>query len=509
MEGILSNLLLGFQNALTLTNLMWVTIGSFLGTLVGMLPGVGPATGIAILIPVSYGMDPTTALITMCAIYYGAMFGGSIASIMINTPGDASSIVTCFDGFKMAQQGRAGAALATSAIASFIGGMIACVMVVLLAQAAASLALKFGPAEMFALILFAMTAAVTLAEGKLLRGAVSLLIGLVIASIGIDGQSGILRYTMGLDVLQDGVDFLVCIIGAYAISEVFNGYADMNTVYDIDTKKIGRVMITKEDWKKIWLPIVRSTPIAFFLGCLPGIGGSMTSLIAYTTERQLSKNPENFGKGDIVGVAAPEAANNASSTASIIPMLAIGIPSSGTTAVMLGALMMLGVQPGPMLFEMRPDIAWGVIASMFIGNIVLVIMNMPMVPYIAKLLALPQKLLIPIIICLAFMGTYMMNYSAFDFFLLVFFGIVGYSMQKLDIPIPPMVLALILGDTLEKTFRQAMVAKSGSLTVFFDKPIALFFIALAVASLLYSLYQSKKHAEKMRAIEQMEEHKSA
>ena len=505
MDAILSNLALGFQNALTVTNLIWVVIGSFLGTLVGMLPGVGPATGIAILIPVSYGMDPTTALICMCAIYYGAMFGGSIASIMINTPGDASSIVTCFDGYKMAQQGRAGAALATSAIASFIGGIIACVMVVLLAQAAASFALKFGPAEMFSLILFAMTAAITLAEGKLLRGAVSLLVGLVIASIGIDGQSGVIRYTMGIELLQDGVDFLVCIIGAYAISEVFNGYADMNTVYEIDTKKIGRVMITKEDWKKIWLPIVRSTPIAFFLGCLPGIGGSMTSLIAYTTERQLSKNPENFGKGDIVGVAAPEAANNASSTASIIPMLAIGIPSSGTTAVMLGALMMLGVQPGPMLFEMRPEIAWGVIASIFIGNVVLIFMNMPMVPYIAKLLAIPQKLLIPMIICLAFMGTYMMNYSAFDFFLLVMFGLLGYTMQKLDIPIPPMVLALILGDTLEKTFRQAMVAKSGSLTVFLDKPIALFFITLAVLSLIWSLYQNKKFAAKMAAMEKMED----
>ncbi|MFT3963530.1 tripartite tricarboxylate transporter permease [Propionivibrio sp.] len=501
MEGILSNLLLGFQNAMTLDNLLWVTIGSFLGTLVGMLPGVGPATGIAILIPVSYGMDPTTALITMCAIYYGAMFGGSIASIMINTPGDASSIVTCWDGFRMAQQGRAGAALATSAIASFIGGMIACVMVVLLAQAAASLALKFGPAEMFALILFAMTAAVTLAEGKLLRGAVSLLIGLIIATIGIDSQTGVFRYTMGLEVLQDGVDFLVCIIGAYAISEVFNGYFDLNTVYEIDAKKIGRVMITKEDWKKIWLPIVRSTPVAFFLGCLPGVGGSMTSLIAYTTERQLAKNPENFGRGDIVGVAAPEAANNASSTASIIPLLAIGIPSSGTTAVMLGALMMLGVQPGPMLFEMRPEIAWGVIASMFIGNIVLVFMNMPMVPYIAKLLALPQKLLIPIIISLAFMGTYMMNYSAFDFFLLIMFGILGFCMQKLDIPIPPMVLALILGDNMETYFRQAMVAKSGSLTVFLDKPIALLFFALAALSLVYSLYQNKKLAQKMKTIE--------
>jgi putative tricarboxylic transport membrane protein len=496
VEDILANLLLGFQNALTPTNLLWVTIGSFLGTLVGMLPGVGPATGIAILIPVSYGMDPTTALITMCAIYYGAMFGGSIASIMINTPGDASSIVTCWDGYRMAQRGEAGKALATSAIASFVGGMIACVMTVLLAQAAAKLALKFGPAEMFALILFAMTAAITLAEGKLLRGAVSLLIGLVISTIGIDGQSGIFRFTMGLDVLQDGVDFLVCIIGAYALSEVFNSYADINKVYEIDTKKIGRVMITKEDWKKIWLPVVRSTPVAFFLGCLPGIGGSITSLIAYTTERQFAKNPQDFGQGDIVGVAAPEAANNASSTASIIPMLAIGIPSSGTTAVMLGALMMLGVQPGPMLFEMRPDVAWGVIASMFIGNIVLVFMNMPMVPYIAKLLALPQKLLIPIIICLAFMGTYMMNYSAFDFFLLVMFGLLGYVMQKLDIPIPPMVLALILGGTLEKSFRKALVATSGSLTVFLDKPIALFFIGLAIFSVGYSLYQSRRHARK-------------
>ena len=499
MEEVFANLALGFQNALTPTNLMWVTIGSFLGTLVGMLPGVGPATGIAILIPVSYGMDPTTALIMMCAIYYGAMFGGSIASIMINTPGDASSIVTCFDGYRMAQKGRAGAALATSAIASFIGGMIACVMVVFLAQPAANLAIKFGPAEMFALILFAMTAAITLAEGKLLRGSVSLFIGLIVATIGIDNMTGTVRYTMGLEELQDSIDFLVAIIGAYAISEVFSSYTDINTKYEIDTKRIGRVMITKEDWRRIWVPIVRSTPIAFFLGCLPGVGGSMTSLIAYSTEKQLAKNPEAFGKGEIVGVAAPEAANNASSTASIIPMLAIGIPSSGTTAVMLGALMMLGVQPGPMLFEQHPNIAWGVIASMFIGNIVLIFMNMPMVPYIAKLLALPQKLLIPIIIALAFMGTYMMNYSAFDFFLLVFFGLMGYAMQKLDIPIPPMVLALILGSTLEKTFRQAMVVSSGSFSVFLNKPIALFFLGLAALSVCYSLWRSKQASDRAKA----------
>ncbi|MDR2614008.1 MAG: tripartite tricarboxylate transporter permease [Candidatus Accumulibacter sp.] len=502
MESILSNLLLGFQNAMTLTNLLWVTIGSFLGTLFGMLPGIGPATGIAILIPLSYGMDPTTALITMCAIYYGAMFGGSIASIMINTPGDASAIVTCWDGYRMAQKGFAGKALATSAISSFVGGMIACVMVVLLAQAAASVALSFGPAEMFALILFAMTAVVTLAEGKLLRGAVALLIGVMISTVGIDGQSGIFRFTLGIDMLQDGIEFLVAIIGCYAIAEVFNGYAELDIVHEIDVKKIGRVMISKEDWKKIWLPIVRSTPISFFLGCLPGVGGSMTSLIAYTTERQLAKNPEGWGHGDIVGVAAPEAANNASSTASIIPMLAIGIPSSGTTAVMLGALMMLGVQPGPMLFEQHPEIAWGVIASMFIGNIVLVFLNMPMVPYIAKLLALPQKLLIPIIVCLAFMGTYMMNYSTFDFYLLVVFGCLGYVMQKLDIPIPPMVLALILGDTMEKTLRQALVATDGNPVVFLDKPIALVFFGLAALSLCYSLYQNKKMGQKRKAAEQ-------
>lgn len=501
METVFSNLLLGFENALTPTNLLWVVIGSFLGTMVGMLPGIGPATGIAILIPLSYGMDPTTALITMCAIYYGAMFGGSITSIMINTPGDASSIVTCFDGYRMAQKGRPGAALATSAISSFIAGMIAVVMVVFLAQPAANMAIKFGPAEMFALILFAMTAAITLAEGKLLRGSVSLFIGLIVASIGLDNMTGTSRYTMGIDELQDGVDFLVAIIGAYAIAEVFSSYRDINTKYEIDIKKIGRVMITKEDWKKIWLPIVRSTPIAFFLGCLPGIGGSMTSLIAYTTERQLSKNPEEFGQGSIVGLAAPEAANNASSTASIIPMLAIGIPSSGTTAVMLGALMMLGVQPGPLLFEQHPNIAWGVIASMFIGNIVLIFMNMPMVPYIAKLLALPQKLLIPIIISLAFMGTYMMNYSAFDFFLLIFFGLLGYAMQRLDIPIPPMVLALILGATLEKTFRQSMVASSGSFSVFLNKPIALFFLGLATISLCWSLYKSKQSSDKAAAAE--------
>ena len=484
----------GFSIVLTWYNLGMMMIGLVLGVIIGVLPGLGGPNGVAILLPLTFGMSPTSAIVMLSCIYWGALFGGAITSILFNIPGEAWSVATTFDGYRMAQNGRAGAALATSAIASFIGGMIACVMVVLLAQLAASFALKFGPAEMFALILFAMTAAVTLAEGKLLRGLASLFVGLVVASIGIDGQSGLVRFTMGLDVLQDGVDFLVAIIGAYALSEVFSSYAEMNVKHEIDTKRIGRVMITREDWNRIKTPIIRSTPVAFLLGCLPGIGGSMTSLIAYTTERQLAKNPEDFGKGDIVGVAAPEAANNASATASIIPMLAIGIPSSGTTAVMLGALMMLGVQPGPMLFEMRPDVAWGVIASMFIGNIVLVFMNMPMVPYIAKLLALPQRLLIPIIMCLAFMGTYMMNYSAFDFVLLVLFGLLGYSMQKLDVPIPPMVLGLILGSTLEKNFRMAMVEKSGSFSVFLDKPIALFFIALAALSLAYSVWQTVKAA---------------
>ncbi len=492
MQEIFSNLALGMQTAMTWTNILWVVIGGSLGTIIGMLPGLGPATGVAVLIPITFGMNPATALITMCAVYYGAMFGGSRASIMINVPGDASAIVSCFDGYPMTKQGRAGPALAISAIASFIGGMIGMVFLVFLTQPIASAALKFGPAEMFSLLLFALVATITLSEGNLLKGLIAIAFGLMLATVGIDGMTGIIRFTYGIESLNDGIDFLVIIIGVYAVCEVYKNFKDINAVYKFDSKSIGKVWITKEDWKRSWKPMLRNSPIGFLIGVLPGMGGSIATFMSYALEKNLSKHPEEFGKGAIEGLAAPEASNNACSCGAMVPLLTLGIPGSGTTAVMLGALMMLGVRPGPTLFTDHPEIAWGVIASMIIGNIILIIINLPLAIPLVQILRVPTRIMLPIIMGLALIGTFFLNYSSFDFIIVMIAGIIGYMFSKLEIPLPPLVLALILGGAFEQNLRNSMVLSDGSISIFFQKPISVVFLVLAVGTLVYALLRRKK-----------------
>lgn len=494
MQEIFSNLALGMQTAMTWTNILWVFIGGSLGTIIGMLPGLGPATGVAVLIPITFGMNPATALITMCAVYYGAMFGGSRASIMINVPGDASAIVSCFDGYPMTKQGRAGAALAISAIASFIGGMIGMVFLVFLTQPIASAALKFGPAEMFSLLLFALVATITLSEGNLLKGLIAIAFGLMLATVGIDGMTGIIRFTYGIESLNDGIDFLVIIIGVYAVCEVYKNFKDINAVYKFDSKSIGKVWITKDDWKRSWKPMLRNSPLGFIIGVLPGMGGSIATFMSYALEKNLSKHPEQFGKGAIEGLAAPEASNNACSCGAMVPLLTLGIPGSGTTAVMLGALMMLGVRPGPTLFTDHPEIAWGVIASMLVGNIILIIINLPLAIPLVQILRVPTRIMLPIIMGLALIGTFFLNYSSFDFIIVMIAGIIGYMFSKLEIPLPPLVLALILGGSFEQNLRNSMVLSDGNISIFFQKPISVVFLVLAVGTLVYALLRRKKHA---------------
>ncbi|NLD96429.1 MAG: tripartite tricarboxylate transporter permease, partial [Synergistaceae bacterium] len=431
MDAIFQNLAIGFSTAITAYNILWVFIGGLLGTVMGMLPGLGPATGVAILIPITYGMNPSTALITMCAVYYGAMFGGSRASIMINTPGDASAIVSCFDGYPMTKNGEAGAALAISAIASFIGGTIGMLFLVFLTGPIADAALRFGPAEMFSLMLFALVATITLAEGSLLKGVIAMCIGFMLSTIGIDALTGILRFTYGVEELQDGIDFLVVMIGVYAICEVFKNLKNLETKYNLDSKSIGKVWVSWPQFKKCIMPMLRSSPLGFFVGVLPGMGASIATFMSYAMEKNLSKTPEKFGKGAIEGLAAPEAANNSCAAGAMVPLLTLGIPGSGTTAVMLGALMMLGVKPGPILFSQYPEIAWGVIASILIGNIILVIINLPLAIPLVQLLKLPQRVMMPLILGMAFMGTYFLNYSSFDFILVMGFALGGYIFSKL------------------------------------------------------------------------------
>jgi len=459
-----------------------VFIGGLLGTIIGMLPGLGPATGVAILIPITYGMNPGTALITMCAVYYGAMFGGSRASIMINTPGDASAIVSCFDGYPMAKGGRAGTALAISAIASFIGGMIGMVFLIFLTEPVAMAALKFGPAEKFSLMLFALTATITLSEGSIIKGFLAMGLGFMLATIGIDGQSGAIRFTMGITDLQDGIDFLVVMIGLYAISEVFKNYKTLDVVFDVDHKKIGRVWVTMAEFKQSFLPMMRASPLGFLVGVLPGAGGTIATFMSYAVEKAVSKRPEKFGKGAIEGLAGPEAANNACSCGALVPLLTLGIPGSGTTAVMLGALMMLGVRPGPILFQQHPEIAWGVIASMLVGNVMLLVINLPLAVPLVRLLKIPPRIMLPLILGMGYMGTYFLNYSAFDFTLVSVFALGGYVLSMLAVPIPPLVLALILGGMTEESYRNAITISNGTLEIFYQKPISLAFLVLAFVS---------------------------
>lgn len=499
MDTIFNSLMEGFQVALTPGHLFWVTLGGILGTIVGMLPGLGPATGVAVLLPLTFTMGPTAALITMCGIYYGAMFGGSRSSILINTPGDGAALAATFDGYPMAQNGRAEAALAMSAIASFIGGIIATVFMTILAVPVARFALQFGPAEYCLLMLAALSATASMSKKNIVRGFISMFLGLMISTIGLDAQSGVKRFTFGILELQTGIDFLVIIIAIYALGEVFKCFREVHEGKKKMQTKFGKIWITKEDWKKSWLPILRSTPFGFLIGALPGAGGTMASLMAYNNEKQLAKNPDDFGKGDIVGLAAPEAANNAASVGALIPMMTLGIPGSGTTAVMLGALLMLGLQPGPLLFTQHPDIAWGLIASMFIGNVILAIVNIPLAGILVRVLAIPPKILYPIVLGLAFIGTFAISNSVVDFYILIIFGVVGLFMNKAGVPTAPLILGTIVGNSMEVSFRQALVISDGSYGIFVGSPIAVTLMIVTIASITFpflrGFIKSKKTVE--------------
>jgi putative tricarboxylic transport membrane protein len=489
MEDIFNNLLLGCQVAFQPINILWVTFGGILGSIIGLLPGVGPATGVALLLPLTYTMGPASALITMCGIYYGAMYGGAGASILINTPGDGASIATCFDGYPLAMKGRAEAALAMAGISSFIAGIISTFFLIFLAKPVSALALKFGPAEYFLLMLAALSMTAALNKGNALRGFIAVLLGLMVSTIGLDAQSGVKRFTFGLMDLQSGVEFLTVIIAIYALGEVFESVNEITQGTKTMQTKFKRIWITRDDWNRSWIPILRSTPLGFLMGAIPGCGGTMSALVAYNCEKQWSKNPEEWGQGEIAGVAVPEGVNNAASVGALIPMLTFGIPGSGTTAVMLGAFLMLGLQPGPLLFSQHPEIAWGIIASMFIGNIILAFVNIPMAGFLVRILAAPPKILYPCILVLAFIGTYAVTNSIADFYILIVFSIVGYLMKMVKIPTAPMILALIVGNSMEISFRQALVISNGNFQVFMSSPLSIMMIVTALAFMTMPLWR--------------------
>jgi putative tricarboxylic transport membrane protein len=481
---LFQNLALGFSVALSPENLIFCFIGVLLGTLIGVLPGIGPVTGVALLIPITYGLNPTTALITMAGVYYGAMYGGSTTSILLNVPGESASVMTCLDGYAMARKGRAGPALGMAALASFIAGTFAVIVLTLIADPLADFAVSFGPPEYFALTFLGLTLVTSLTGKSMIKGIMSGVFGLLVASIGIDAISGAARFTFGQVYLLDGAGFIGVAVGLFAVGEVLvNIEKPLQRVF-LETKFTVRSMLPNlQDWKDSWAAIGRSSLIGFVVGVLPGAGATIASFLAYATEKKASKHPEKFGTGVIEGVAAPEGANNAATGGALVPLLTLGIPGSGTTAVMLGALLIHGLRPGPMLFETHPDFVWGFIASMYLGNIMLLILNLPLVGVWVQFLKVPYKLLMPLIMIISAVGVYATDNNVFDVWVMFVFGAIGYAMRKLDFHPAPAVLGLVLGPMVERSLRQALTMSHGSMAIFFARPISAVLMIVALLSL--------------------------
>jgi len=487
-----TNLALGFSVALTPFTLMLAIIGCFLGTIIGALPGLGPSNGVAILIPITFtlGLDATSALVLMTSVYYGAMYGGRISSILLNIPGDEPALMTTLDGYPMAKQGKAADALVLSGVSSFVGAFLATIGLIILAPLLARVAYLFGPAEYFALYLLAFCTLGGMASNNQAKSAIAACLGLGIAMIGLDNTSGMPRFTYGNLHLMDGVDFLVAIVGLFAIAEVFFFIEShgKNTALGV---RLERVTIPFKMIRDSFWTMIRSTFIGFFAGVLPGAGASLGSFMAYMAQKAIAKDPETYGKGNPRGVAAPEAGNNAAAGGALVPMLTLGVPGSGTTAVLLALLMTLNITPGPTLFADRPEVVWGLIASLLIANIVLLIMNVPLVKIFVYVLQVPPWVLLPGVTMISFVGIYSLSGSYFDLLLMVGFGVLGYFLRKLDIPTVPVILGILLGNQMEDSLRRAMVLSDGDWAFLFSTPIAIGLWIAAVGGFVAPMFLRK------------------
>ena len=474
----LSNLGVGFSVALTFQNLGYCFLGVFLGTLVGVLPGIGPVTTVAMLLPISFTLSPVSAMILLAGIYYGAQYGGSTTAILVNIPGEASSVVTTIDGHQMARQGRAGPALGIAAMGSFFAGCVATLLICFAAPPLAAIALKFGPAEYFSLMVCGLIAAVVLARGSVVKAIGMVVLGLLFGIAGTDVNSGIRRFTLGFQEMADGIEFVALSMALYGIAEVAYNLERKDDTTDV-MGKIGRVWPGWDDIKTSIPAVIRGTILGSILGVLPGGGALLASFGAYTLEKKVARPPRNFGHGDIRGVAGPESANNAGAQTSFIPMLTLGVPSNPTMAMMIGALMIHGIAPGPRVMTERPELFWGVIASMWIGNLLLVILNLPLVGMWVKLLRIPYRLLFPAIIGFCCIGAYVVNTNIFDVYVLAFFSVFGYLCLKLDCETAPLILGFVLGPVMEENLRRALVISRGDPRVFFEEPISLAFLLVS------------------------------
>ena len=480
---ILDKLLFGFTVALSPSNFLYCLIGVFIGTIVGVLPGLGCMNAVAILIPVTFGMNPTAAMIMLSGIYYGAMYGGSTTSILINTPGEAPAIMTTLDGYQMALQGRAGPALGIAAFGSFIAGTFATVMLMVLAKPLVKVALSFGPTEYFSMLVLALCTLGGLMGESVIKGLLMAAFGIFLGTVGIDPVTGVDRFTLGIPEMMDGIGFLPVAIGLFAIAEVLLT-AEKEMMRPV-VEKVKGLLPSAKDWMACKWAITRGTLIGFVIGCLPGGGATLASVVAYLVEKKSSKHPERFGKGAIEGVAAPETANNAASGGSMVPLLTLGIPSTGVSAVLLGALMLYGLRPGPLLFEKSPDLVWGLIASLYIGNFLLLVINLPLIGIWIQMLKVPFGKLLAFILVIALTGTYATNNSVTEVYVTVIFGVIGYFMKWLDLPAAPVIMGIILGPMIETHFRRAMIISNGSYSTFFTHPISAIFLCAAILSILY------------------------
>ncbi|RQP05132.1 MAG: tripartite tricarboxylate transporter permease [Paracoccus sp. BP8] len=483
--NLFENLALGLGVAVTPENLLYCLIGAVLGTLIGILPGLGPVATVAMLLPVTYALDPTTALIMLAGIYYGAQYGGSTTAILVNLPGEASSVVTAIDGYQMARQGRAGQALAIAALGSLFAGIVGTLLLAALAPTLASVAIGFGAAEYFSLMALGLLGAVVLASGSVLKAVAMILLGLLLGCIGTDINSGAERYTFGVIELSDGIDFVVVAMGVFGLTEILRNVIRPET-RDLVTAKVGSLFLSRDDVKTATPAVLRGTGLGALMGLLPGGGALLSSFAAYTVEKRLSRHPERFGKGAIEGVAGPESANNSAAQSSFVPMLTLGIPANATTALLMGAMMIHNIQPGPQVMTSHPDLFWGLIVSMLIGNVMLVILNLPMIGVWVKLLKIPYRLLYPAILVFITVGVFSIQNSTFLILLMLGFGLLGYLLSLLDFEPAPLLLGFILGPMVEDNFRRAMLISAGDWTTFFTRPISATLLGLA-ALLLFVL----------------------
>ena len=486
MIETLQNLSIGFAMALSPSVLLYAFVGCLVGTLVGVLPGVGPLAGISLLLPVTYGLNPTTAIVLLAGIYYGAMYGGSTTSILMRIPGEAASVMTCIDGYAMTQKGRAGAALAIAAVGSFVAGTVSVVALMFLAPPLAEFALRFGPPENFALLVLGLLVLAYMSRGPMTRALAMAALGLLLGMVGMDTMTGLFRFDYGIAELGDGIGIVPVAVGLFGISEILLS-AGQAIKAEVRTPRLRELLPSRQEWRETAAPIGRGTVLGFLIGIIPGPGHVISSFVSYSVERRLSTHPERFGHGAIEGVAGPESANNSATSGAFVPMLALGLPSGAVPAIMLAAMMIHGIAPGPLLIQQQPQLFWGVIASMYVGNVVLLILNLPLVGLFVNILRIPYSFLYPSLLAFATLGVYAVNNSVVDVWIMAGAGLLGYVLRKLDFEIAPIILGLVLAPMLELNFRQSLAMSAGSYAIFFTRPIAAVMLAVGLVFLLLGM----------------------